>query len=85
MNVMYFSADWCGPCKVFKPIVQQASQESGVSVNYIKVDYDASFTEKYSITSVPTIMVTNDQGTEVYRKSGVMSRDQVISMFNQFR
>ena len=85
MNVMYFSADWCGPCKVFKPIVQQASQESGVSVNYINVDYDASFTEKYSITSVPTIMVTNDQGTEVYRKSGVMSRDQVISMFNQFR
>jgi thioredoxin 1 len=85
MNVMYFSADWCGPCKVFKPIVQQVSQELGISVNYINVDYDASFTQKYSITSVPTIMITNDQEEVVYRKSGVMSRDQVISMFNQFR
>jgi len=82
---MYFSADWCGPCKVFKPIVQQVSQELGISVNYINVDYDASFTQKYSITSVPTIMITNDQEEVVYRKSGVMSRDQVISMFNQFR
>ena len=85
MNVMYFSADWCGPCKVFKPVVQQTSQELGVAVNYINVDYDASLTQKYSITSVPTIMVTNDQGEILYRKSGVMSRDQLISMFNQFK
>lgn len=85
MNVMYFSADWCGPCKVFKPVVQQASQELGIPVNYINVDYDASLTQKYSITSVPTLMVTDNQGSEVYRKSGVMSRDQVISVFNQFR
>ena len=82
---MYFSADWCGPCKVFKPVVQQASQELGIPVNYINVDYDASLTQKYSITSVPTLMVTDNQGSEVYRKSGVMSRDQVISVFNQFR
>jgi thioredoxin 1 len=85
MNVMYFSADWCGPCKVFKPVVQQTSQELGVAVNYINVDYDASLTQKYSITSVPTIMITNNQGEEIYRKSGVMSRDQLISMFNQFK
>jgi thioredoxin 1 len=85
MNVMYFSADWCGPCKVFKPVVQQTSQKLGVAVNYINVDYDASLTQKYSITSVPTIMITNNQGEEIYRKSGVMSRDQLISMFNQFK
>jgi thioredoxin 1 len=85
MNVMYFSADWCGPCKVFKPVVQQTSQELGVAVNYINVDYDASLTQKYSITSVPTIMVTNDQGDVLYRKSGVMSREQLISIFNQFK
>lgn len=85
MNVMYFSADWCGPCKVFKPVVQQTSQELGVAVNYINVDYDASFTQKYSITSVPTIIVADNQGEVVYRKSGVLSRDQLISMFNQFK
>lgn len=85
MNVMYFSADWCGPCKVFKPVVQQASQELGIPVNYINVDYESALTEKYSMTSVPTIIVTDNQGEVLYRKSGVMSRDQVIAMFNQFK
>jgi len=85
MQVLYFSADWCSPCKVFKPVVEQVSQELGVAINYINVDYDASLTQKHAVTSVPTIMVTNDQGEAIYRKSGVMSRDQLIGMFSQFK
>ena len=85
MTVLYFSADWCGPCKSFKPVVQQVSQELGIPVNYINVDYDASLTHKHSITSVPTIMITDNQGQEICRKSGVLSRDQLIGMFNQFK
>ena len=85
MNVMYFSADWCAPCKVFKPIVQQVSQELGISVNYINVDYDASYGEKYSITSIPTIIVLDHSGTVVYRNSGVLSKDQLIQNLTKFK
>lgn len=85
MQVLYFSADWCSPCKVFKPVVEQVSQEMGISVNYINVDYDASLTQIHAITSVPTIAIISDNGETLYRKSGVMSRDQVINMFNQFK
>jgi len=82
---MYFSADWCAPCKVFKPIVQQVSQELGIGVQYINVDYDASYGEKYSITSIPTIIVLDNFGTVVYRNSGVVSKDQLIKELTKFK
>ena len=85
MNFIYFSADWCGPCKMFKPVLQQVSQEMGVPVNYINVDYDASFTQKYSVTSVPTLIVTDNSGAERFRHSGTMARQQLVDLFNRFR
>jgi thioredoxin 1 len=85
MNIMYFSADWCAPCKVFKPIVQQVSQELRIGVNYINVDYDASYGEKYSINSIPTLIVLDNSGTVLYRNSGVMSKDELIKELTKFK
>ena len=85
MNVLYFSAPWCGPCKMFKPVLQQVASELGIGINDINVDYDATFTEKYNITSVPTLLILDDQGIPVFRNSGVISRDQLIRTFNQFK
>ena len=85
MNVLYFSAPWCGPCKMFKPVLQQVASEMGIAINDINVDYDAMFTEKYNITSVPTLLILDDQGIPVFRNSGVISRDQLIREFNQFK
>ena len=85
MNVMYFSADWCAPCKVFKPIVQQVSQELGIGVNYINVDYDASYTQQNSITLIPTIIVFDNSGTIVYRNSGLIGKDELIKELAKFK
>lgn len=85
MNVLYFSAQWCGPCKMFKPVLQQVASELGIGINDINVDYDATFTEKYNVTSVPTLLILDDQGIPVFRNSGVISRDQLIRTFNQFK
>lgn len=85
MNVIYFSAPWCGPCRIFKPVLQQVASEMGVAINDINVDYDASLTEKYNITSVPTLLIVDHQGIPVFRNSGVMSRDQLVQTFNQFK
>jgi thioredoxin-related protein len=70
---------------MFKPIVETASGELGVNINYINVDYDASFAERYSVTSVPTLIILDGQGQVAYRNSGVMSKDQLSRVLNQFK
>jgi thioredoxin-related protein len=70
---------------MFKPIVETVSGESGININYINVDYDASFAERYSVTSVPTLIILDGQGQVAYRNSGVMAKDQLSRVLNQFK
>ena len=82
--VLYFTAAWCGPCKMFKPTVQAVSAETGVGISYIDVDQQTDIAQKYGISSVPTIIVEND-GSVVYRNSGVMSKPQLTQVLSQFK
>ena len=82
--VLYFTAAWCGPCKMFKPVVEQVSSETGVGINYIDVDQQKDMAQKYAINSVPTIIVENN-GSVVYRNSGVMSKPQLTQVLSQFK
>jgi thioredoxin 1 len=85
MDVLYFSADWCGPCKMFKPIVQQVSQETGVDINYVNVDYDASLSQRYDIKSIPTIVILDAAGNVQWRHTGVLQREQLKSALQTFK
>ena len=82
--VLYFTAAWCGPCKMFKPTVQAVSAETGVGIKYVDVDQQPDIAQKYNISSVPTIIVEND-GNVLYRNSGVMSKPQLTQVLTQFR
>ena len=82
--ILYFSAAWCGPCKIFKPIVQQVSSELEVGIVCVDVDQQRDIAMKYNVTSVPTVVVEND-GNVVYRNSGVMSKPQLSQVLSQFR
>ena len=82
--VLYFTATWCGPCKMFKPTVQAVSAETGVDINYIDVDQQQDLAQRYGISSVPTIIVENG-GNVVYRNSGAMSKPQLTQVLSQFK
>ena len=53
-----FYADWCGPCKVISPVIEQLSKEYEGKVKFVKVDTDANqeLAMQFGIMSIPTVM-----------------------------
>lgn len=79
-KVLYFSTAWCGPCKAFKPVVQQVSQETNIPVEFIDAEQNTELSKKYSVTSVPTIVITDAVGTALYRHTGPMPKGQLSQL-----
>jgi thioredoxin 1 len=75
-NVLYFTAAWCGPCRMFKPTLQEVTSQLGVPTQIIDVDSSTELVQQYSITGVPTTIVFQD-GQQVHRSTGAMSKQQL--------
>jgi thioredoxin 1 len=75
-SIKYFSAVWCGPCKAFKPIMNEIAGE-GYSIEFIDVDQEQNKATKYGVRSVPTVVI-EENGIEVDRFVGSMSKQQVL-------
>ena len=76
-TMKYFSATWCGPCKTFKPIMNEISGE-GYSVQFIDIDQQQDLAAKHNVRSVPTTVI-EENGVEVDRIIGSVSKQQVMS------
>jgi thioredoxin 1 len=76
ITLIDFYADWCGPCKVMKPIFTELEEEMKGKVEFKKVDVDAEGAEasKYGVVSIPTFVILKN-GAEVSRKSGAMPKN----------
>ncbi len=76
-SIKYFTASWCPPCKMFKPIMKEIERE-GHSISFIDIDHDeGDLTEKYNIASVPTSIV-EENGKEIERFIGPLPKKQVL-------
>ncbi len=81
-NVLYFSTPWCGPCKMFKPVVQQVSQETGKYVQFVDAEQNKLMAEQYGISSVPAIVVVDDAGQVVTKLVGVQSKAVISNLLS---
>lgn len=77
-RIIYVSADWCGPCKAFKPILQKVTSDLKIPVQYVNADYDVATIEKYGIQSIPTTIFLNGD-TMLFKQSGVISESKLKS------
>ena len=77
-----FWAEWCGPCRMIAPTLEEIAVELDGVLTIAKVDVDseAELAARFGVSSIPT-MVLFDGGEEVHRVSGEMSKSELLKAF----
>ena len=78
--IVDFYADWCGPCKMMSPIIEEIAEEFGEKAKVGKVNSDENMelAQKYGIMSIPTIMIIkNGEVTKTF--VGVTSKEEILN------
>lgn len=75
-----FYADWCGPCKMLSPIVEEIAKENeDIKVVKINVDNEQELAIQYGVMSIPTVVAIK-QGEEIDRRIGLVDKEELLNM-----
>ncbi len=76
-----FWANWCGPCRMMKPVVEKIakSMETSLKVGKVNIDDNPELAEKYNVMSIPTFVVLKN-GQETGRTVGVQSKEEIVKL-----
>lgn len=74
-----FYANWCGPCRVLSPIIQDIKNDLGEQIKVVKIDVDAnqSLSTNLDVMSIPTIMIYK-KGELLWRAAGVQTKQAIL-------
>lgn len=84
IQIYYFSTPTCGPCKMFRPIVERVSSELGLNISYIDAQVSPGLAQQYDVTRVPTI-IAEKNGTEILHLTGIKSATELTQVFSQLK
>lgn len=78
-KILYFSAAWCGPCKMLGPIMESLAGQ----INYEKIDVDNNqdLSIQYGVRNIPTLILL-DNNEAVGRLVGVQSKEAILNFYN---
>ncbi|KAG0511193.1 MAG: Thioredoxin [Nitrosopumilales archaeon] len=79
-----FWAEWCGPCRMVSPVVEELSNEYDGKVSFVKVNVDEAneLASKYNVFSIPTLAVFN-KGEIVAQQVGAASKESYKNMIDK--
>jgi len=79
-KILYFSAAWCGPCKMLGPIMESLSGQ----INYEKIDVDNNqdLSIQYGVRNIPTLVLVENEEA-VGRLVGVQSKEAILEFYNR--
>lgn len=77
-TIIDFYADWCGPCKMMSPIIDNIAEDDNLKVGKVNVDDDQELAIKYDIMSIPTVLIFKN-GELVNRFIGVHDKNEILN------
>jgi thioredoxin 1 len=79
-----FWAEWCGPCRMVSPVIEELAGEYTGKINFVKVNVDENneLASKYNIFSIPTLAIFN-RGQIVAQQVGAASRSSYKTMIDK--
>lgn len=83
VKLLDFFANWCGPCKIMDPIIEELEKELGDKVEVVRINVDEKpdDAQKSGVMSIPTyVVLKGDQ--EIGRKVGVTSKADLLKLIN---
>ena len=80
--IVDFWAEWCGPCKMLTPILEELSNEMKNEINVVKVNLDENqdLAMKYSIRSIPSLLLFKE-GNLIDTKVGLLPKNEIVTWF----
>ncbi|MBE6781939.1 MAG: thioredoxin [Ruminococcaceae bacterium] len=77
-----FYADWCGPCRMVSPIVDEIAEErQDILVGKINVDIESELAEAFGVATIPTLVVMKE-GKIVNQSAGARPKAQILSLLD---
>lgn len=78
-----FNADWCGPCKMLAPVIDELAEEHPeIKVVSVNIDDEEDLADEYDVFSIPCLVVFRD-GEEADRSVGGRSKDEILEMIGE--
>ncbi len=78
-------AEWCGPCKMMEPVLEEIAGEMEVSLQVVKINIDQNQETpmKFNVMNIPTLLFLKD-GKEVDRVIGVVPKKQLVKKIENY-
>jgi len=85
MKYLYFSAPWCGPCRMLGPTMEKVKAE-GITIDKVNIDEETSqnLVAEYAIRNIPTVILVDESGKEFARTVGAKPLNHYIEQYKNF-
>ena len=81
--LVYFWAEWCGPCQMMGPIVDEVAEErNDIIIGKLNVDTQPEIALRYNVMSIPTLILF-ENGEEAQKSIGLISKEELLELINK--
>ncbi len=78
-----FYADWCGPCRMVSPIIEEIAKENPqYLIGKVNIDKEPELAQKFNVLSIPTLTVIKD-GKVISQSAGARPKNEILAMLKE--